>query len=231
MRWFLRRLVFYVFAVWVALTINFLLPRLLPGGPLGGVLGHLTPAQIQSNPGIIQTYREILGGGKGSLGSQYVHYLHDVATLNFGLSTSNYPTKVSEVVGRTLPYSIFLVGVGFIIAFFIGIGIGTVAAWRRGGFTDSVVVPAVMFASAFPAFFLALLGLYVFGLKLGWFPLQHAYDNDVIPGWNWRFISSAFRHSQLPILAIVAAYIGGWGLNMRTSMVNTITQDYVAMAH
>lgn len=230
MRWFARRLAFYVFAIWVALTVNFLLPRLMPGSPIAGLLQHLSPAQLAANPGIIQTYEALLGGGHHSIWQDYVTYLSRIAHFNFGLSTSNYPTKVSEVVGRTLPYSIFLVGVGFILAFIIGIAIGTVAAWRRGGFTDSIVVPAVMFASAFPAFFIALLGLYVFGLKLGWFPLQHAYDNNVIPGWNWTFISSAFRHSQLPILAIVAAYIGGWVLNMRNVMINTIGEDYVAMA-
>jgi peptide/nickel transport system permease protein len=231
MRWFARRLAFYVFAIWVALTINFLLPRLMPGNPIDGVLQHLSPAQLAANPGIVQTYEALLGGGHHSIWSDYVTYLHRLAHLNFGISTSNYPTKVSEVVGRTLPYSIFLVGVGFLLAFALGITIGMVAAWRRGRFVDSIVVPAFMMVSAFPAFFIALLGLYFLGLKAGWFPLQHAYDSDVIPGFNWRFISSAFRHSQLPILAIVLAYAGGWVLNMRTVMINTIGEDYVAMAH
>jgi peptide/nickel transport system permease protein len=231
MRWFARRLVFYVFAIWVALTVNFLLPRLMPGSPIAGLLQHLSPAQLQANPGIIKTYEALLGGGHHSIWQDYVTYLNRIAHFNFGLSTSNYPTKVSEVVGRTLPYSIFLVGVGFLLAFAIGICVGMVAAWRRGGFIDSVVVPAFMMVSAFPAFFFALLGLYFLGLKAGWFPLQHAYDSDVIPGWNWTFISSAFRHSQLPILAIVAAYSGGWVLNMRAVMINTIGEDYVAMGH
>jgi peptide/nickel transport system permease protein len=83
MRWFIRRVVFYVFAVWVALTLNFLLPRLMPGDPIGGVLQRLSPAQIQSNPGIIQTYRALLGGGKESIWQDYVTYLHRLAHLNF----------------------------------------------------------------------------------------------------------------------------------------------------
>ena len=120
MRWFLRRLVFYVFAVWVALTLNFLLPRLMPGDPIGGVLQHLSPAQIQANPGIVQTYIALLGGGKGSIWHDYIVYLHRLGHLNFGISTSNYPAPVSEVVGRTLPYSIVLVGVAFLFAFLIG---------------------------------------------------------------------------------------------------------------
>jgi peptide/nickel transport system permease protein len=230
MRFFVRRIAFYVFAVWVALTLNFLLPRLMPGDPLGGVLQRLSPAQIQANPGIIQTYKALLGGGKGSLGHDYVVYLGRIAHLNFGVSTSNYPSHVSDVIGRVLPYSIFLVGVAFILAFALGIAIGMFAAWRRGGGFDTVVVPVFMALSAFPAFFTALLGVYFLGLKLHWFPIQHAYDSGLVPGFNWAFLSSAFRHAELPILVIVAAYTGGWVLNMRTVMINTISEDYVAMA-
>jgi peptide/nickel transport system permease protein len=231
MRWFLRRIVFYVFAVWVALTLNFLLPRLMPGDPISGVLQRLSPAQIQANPGIVQTYQALLGGGKGTIWHDYTVYLTRLVHMNFGVSTSNYPTPVSAVIGRVLPYSIFLVGVAFVIAFILGITVGMVAAWRRGGRFDTVAVPAFMALGAFPAFFTALLGVFFLGLKLKWFPIQHAYDSGLVPGFNWSFLSSAFRHSQLPILVIVAAYTGGWVLNMRTVMINTISEDYVAMAH
>jgi peptide/nickel transport system permease protein len=231
MRWFLRRLLFYAFAVWVALTLNFLLPRLMPGDPIAGVLQRLSPAQIQANPGIVQTYQALLGGGKGTIWHDYGVYVDRLVHLNFGVSTSNYPAPVSEVIGRVLPYSIFLVGVAFIIAFILGTAVGMVAAWRRGGGFDTVLVPTLMALGAFPAFFTALLGVYFLGLKAHWFPIQHAYDSGLVPGFNWSFLSSAFRHSQLPILVIVAAYTGGWVLNMRTVMINTISEDYVAMAH
>src|SRR5512133_3348716 len=213
MRWFARRLAFYVFALWVALTINFLLPRLMPGDPLGGILQHLSPSQIQANPGIVQTYQTLLGGGNHSIWQDYVTYLHRVIHFNLGISTSHYPAPVSDVVGRTLPYSIFLVGVAFLIAFVVGTTIGMIAAWRRGGAVDTVVVPTLMALGAFPAFFTALLSVYFLGLKLHWFPIQHGYDSGLVPGFDWAFLSSAFRHSQLPILVIVAAFTGGWVLN------------------
>ena len=117
------------------------------------------------------------------------------------------------------------------IAFVLGTTVGMIAAWRRGGGVDTVVVPTLMALGAFPAFFTALLGVYFLGLKLHWFPIQHAYDSGLVPGFNWAFLSSAFRHAELPILVIVAAYAGGWVLNMRTVMINTISEDYVAMAH
>jgi peptide/nickel transport system permease protein len=231
MRWLLRRLGFTVFAIWVALTLSFLLPRLMPGDPIGGILQHLSPAQIQSNPGIIEKYRALVGGGHQSIWAAYTQYLHRVYSLDFGISTSNYPTKVSEVVARTLPYSLVLVGVAFLLSFIVGITIGMVAAWRRGKAIDSVFVPVFMALSAFPAYFTGLLIVYFLGLKLGWFPIQHAYSNDVIPGANWAFIGSAIRHGILPALTIVLAFAGGWVLNMRTVMINTISEDYVAMAH
>src|SRR3954449_7597947 len=230
MRWFVRRLAFYAFALWVALTINFLLPRLMPGSPLAGLLQHMSPAQLSANPGVMKTYEALLGGGHHSIWHDYVTYLGRIVHFDFGISTSNYPTPVSEVVGRTLPYSMFLVGVAFILAFILGTAIGMVAAWRRGRAVDNIVVPVFMALSALPAFFTALLGLYFLGLKLNWFPIQHAYDSGVTPGYSWAFVSSAFRHAQLPILVIVAAFTGGWVLNMRTVMINTISEDYVLMA-
>src|SRR5436305_13370581 len=142
MRWFARRLAFYVFRIWVGLTINFLLPRLMPGDPVAGLLQHLSPAQLASYPGLIETYRAMLGGSHHSIGSDYVTYIDRLAHFNFGLSTSNYPTPVSDVVGRTLPYSIFLVGVSFLLAFAFGTVVGMVAACRRGDKVDAVIVPA-----------------------------------------------------------------------------------------
>ncbi len=230
MRWLIRRTVFYAFALWVAITLNFLLPRLMPGDPAGGVLQRLSSSQLASNPGLIQTYRDLLGGPKQALLPAYWDYLGRVVTFNFGISTTNYPTKVSTVIGQTLPYSIFLVGVGFVLAFVFGITVGMVAAWRRGGAVDNIVVPTMLSISAFPAFFTSLVAVYVLGLKLGWFPLGHAYATDLQPGFNYTFLESAFRHAQLPILIIMLAFAGGWVLNMRTVMINTIEEDYVSMA-
>ena len=232
MRWFLRRLVFYVFAIWVALTLNFLLPRLMPGDPIGGVLQRLSPAQIQANPGIIQTYQALLGGGKGSIWHDYVVYLHRLAHLNFGISTSNYPAPVSEVIGRTLPYSIVLVGVAFLLAFVLGTDDRhdrRVAARRRrrhrrrADADGARRVPRLLHRAA---------------RRL--LPRAEAAAGSrsstpttagSCPGFNWAFLSSAVRHAELPMLVIIAAFTGGWVLNMRTVMINTISEDYVAMAH
>ena len=137
---------------------------------------------------------------------------------------------MTEVVRNTLPWSIFLVGVAFLISFVVGTFLGMVAAWRRGGFVDRVGTPALMALLSFPAFFLSLLAVYVLGFRLGWFPTQHAYSTDAVPEWSWSFASDAFRHAQLPMLLIVALTVGGWMLGMRNVMITTVQEDYVTMA-
>ena len=201
MRWFLRRLGFYVFAIWVAITLNFLLPRLMPGDPLGGMMQRLTPAQIAGEPRHHQHLPGACSAGRTSrCGRRTRTTCGNIFTGDFGISTSNYPTHVSEVIGRTLPYSIFLVGVAFLLAFILGITIGMVAAWRRGGIVDNFVMPGLLALGAFPAFFTVA--------RRGLLPRPEARlvpdparlrQRASFPGFNWTFLSSALRHAELPM--------------------------------
>jgi peptide/nickel transport system permease protein len=134
------------------------------------------------------------------------------------------------VVRNTLPWSIFLVGMGFVLSFAIGTFLGVLAAWRRGGFVDTVGTPTLMALLSFPAFFVSLLAVYFLGFRVGWFPTQHAYSTDVVPTWSWHFVGDAFRHAQLPILVIVSLSVGGWMLGMRNVMITTVQEDYVTLA-
>ena len=231
MRFILRRLGFYAIALWGAITLNFVLPRLMPGSPIDGLMSRLSPAQLAANPQMVENLREYLNVQEEPFFRAYWTYLGQIFTGDFGVSTSNFPTPVSEVVARVLPYSIALVGVGFMIAFILGTTLGMVAAWRRGGLVDNFVTPLLISLGAFPAFFTALLAVYFLGLKWGWFPIQHAYDLGLEPGLNWTFIRSAVAHGALPSLIIVAVFCGGWLLNMRNVMINTVEEDYVGMGH
>lgn len=220
---------FYAVAFWAAITLNFLLPRLMPGSPLDALISNYGQA-IQSNPDIIPKLKAMLGSADEPIWQAYPHYLGNVFTGDFGISVAKQ-VPVGQIIGSTLPWSIFLVGVGFLCSFVVGTTLGMFAAWRRGGFVDNVLTPVMMALQSFPAFFLSLVSVYFLGLKLGWFPIQHAYSNDAEIGFNWRFLTDAFRHAQLPILVIIAISAGGWLLGMRNVMINTVAEDYVAFAH
>ncbi len=226
MSFILRRLIFYVVAAWVALTINFFIPRLVPGNAVESIMAKFPNLQ----PAAYRAIEAMLGvGHAGSIWHQYWAYLVDVAHLNLGTSSSEYPAQVSTLLGEALPWTIILVGTATVIAFLVGTALGIVAGWRHGGGLDRVL-PGLMFLQAIPYFFFALILLELFAVKVHAFPLGQGYGEGLIPGWHWDFIGSAVYHSLLPALTIVLTSIAGWMLQMRNVMITTIGEDYVIAA-
>jgi peptide/nickel transport system permease protein len=227
MAFIIRRLVFYLVAAWVALTINFFIPRLMPGNPVESIMAKF-PGTLQ--PAAYHALEAMLGvGHPGSLWHQYTTYLVDILHLDFGTSVSEYPAQVSTLLAETLPWTIVLVGSATVIAFLIGTGLGIAAGWRHGGGLDRVM-PGLMFLQAIPYFFFALILLELFAVRLHVFPIAQGYSQGLVPGWHWDFISSALYHSLLPAITIVLASIAGWMLQMRNVMITTIGEDYVVAA-
>jgi peptide/nickel transport system permease protein len=226
MSFVLRRVIFYLVAAWVALTVNFFIPRAMPGNAVQSIMSRFPNLQ----PAAYKALEALLGvGHPGSLLSQYGSYLSDVVHLNFGTDVSQYPAPVSTLLGETVPWTLILVGSATIIAFLVGTALGIVAGWRHGGTLDRVL-PGLMFLQAIPYFFFALILLELLASKFHVFPLGQGYAQGLVPGWHWDFISSAIYHSLLPALTIVLTSIAGWMLQMRNVMITTTGEDYVIAA-
>jgi peptide/nickel transport system permease protein len=222
----LRRLVFYVVAAWVALTVNFFIPRAIPGNAVEAIMAKFPNLQ----PSAAKAIQAMLGvDNAGSLMHQYGAYLDDVAHFNFGTDVSQYPASVSTLLGQTVPWTLTLVGTATVIAFVVGTGLGILAGWRHGGWLDRSL-PWLMFLQATPYFFLALILVEVFAVKWHAFPAGQGYAGGLVPGWHWAFIGSAIYHSILPAFTIVITSVAGWMLQMRNVMVTTIAEDYVVAA-
>jgi peptide/nickel transport system permease protein len=223
MPFIIRRLVFYLVAAWVALTINFFIPRAMPGNAVQNILSKFPQLQ----PAAAKTLEALLGvGHPGSIWHQYLAYLDNVFHFNFGIDVSQYPARVSTLLGETIPWTLTLVGMATIIAFVIGTGLGIVAGWRHGGWLDRVL-PGLMFFQAVPYFFLALILIELLAITVHLLPLGQGYAGGLIPGWHWGFIGSAVYHSLLPAFTIVITSVAGWMLQMRNVMITTIGEDYV----
>jgi peptide/nickel transport system permease protein len=228
MPFILRRLAFYVVAAWAALTLNFFIPRAIPGNVVEAIMSKFPNLQ----PSAYKALEALLGvGHPGSLLNQYGHYLIDVAHFNFGISEAQYPAKVSTLVGEAIPWTLTLVGTATVIAFVVGTGLGILAGWRHGGSLDRVL-PGLMFIQAIPYFFLALILIDVLAVNLHWFPIAQGYNGEsgLVPGWDWSFISSAIDHSLLPAFTIVITTMAGFMLQMRNVMITTIGEDYILAA-
>jgi len=161
---------------------------------------------------------------------QYAQYLNNVFHGRFGISLTDYPIQVSQVVLNALPYTLGLIGITTIISFILGTLAGMISAWKRGGIVDALLPPVFVVISAFPYFWLGLLGIYVFSVILGWFPVGFAVDIGVTPQLTWSFVGQLLYHAVLPSLTIIITSIGGWILTMRNNMITTLSEDYVRMA-
>ena len=226
-RFIARRVLFYVLTAWVALTVNFFVPRLLPGNAVEDIMSkypNLPPSAYKS-------LQIMLGlNHPGSLWHQYWQYLVDVGHLNFGYDFMEFPAKVSTLLAQTLPWTLVLVGTATVIAFFVGTGLGIVAGWRSGSWLDRAL-PSLTFLQALPYFFLALMLLYLLAFKFTIFPQTGPFAADLYHiGWNWPFIKSAIGHAILPAASIVITNVAGWMLQMRNVMITTVGEDYVLAA-
>lgn len=229
MTYILRKIGFYLAAAWVASTVNFALPRLIPGDPVQIMLARQAQYGPVS-PGQEKAVSEMLGLAGGNIFSQYWNYLTSLARFDFGRSVTYFPAPVTEVLGDTVPWTLVLVGVATVISVVLGITLGTIAGWRRGSWLDSLL-PSTTFLAAIPYFWIALLLLYFFSQVWPVLPLGGGYDETLYNmGWNPYFIGSAARHAILPAATIVLSSIGGWMLGMRNMMVSTLSEDYVTAA-
>jgi peptide/nickel transport system permease protein len=198
MRHLLRRILFYLAAVWASVTLNFFIPRLAPGNPVQAVLGKLQRQGVPISPDTIKSLETSLGlTTSDPLWLQYFHYLSDLLHGNFGRSLSNYPTPVTDIIGQGIVWTIGLGAIAVVIGFILGSLIGILTAWKRGSALDNLLSPAITFFYAIPPFWLALLVVYFFGFTMGWFPFTDSYDTSLDAGLSWPYIKQ--RHlSRFP---------------------------------
>jgi peptide/nickel transport system permease protein len=228
MRYVLRRAGFFLLTLWAAVTLNFFLPRMMPGNP---AIAMMAKFRGRISGPALTSLETIFGVNTGqSLPVQYVHYLGDVATGNFGTSLFYFPSPVSQVIGSAVFWTLGLVGVTTVGAFILGTGVGIVAAWRRGGIIDSIAPPLLVITSAIPYFWVGMMFILIFGLKLQWLPWSGGADLTATPAWTPAYIGSVLQHALLPGLALLITTIGTWTLTMRNNMVTTLAEDYVRMA-
>jgi len=225
----LKRIGFYLSIFWAAITLNFILPRLMPGNAASAIMAR---AQGQMNPQALKALELAFGvNTSASMWQQYWSYLGNTLTGHFGVSFTYFPEPVTEVIGSTLPWTLFLIGVATIVSFVLGTGIGMFAAWRRGtAIADALPVGFTLIASM-PYFWVALALLYVFGFSLGWFPIAHSFNVSQPLGFNFSSLGDIFYYAALPILSIVVTSIGGWTLGMRNNLVSILSEDYITLAH
>jgi len=225
MRYLTRRFGLFLITLWAALTVNFAIPRVMPGNEAVAVFGTLRNA----NPAALHALEIQFGvNTHQSLLSSYFEYLGNCLTGQFGVTAQGVPV-MTEIFSK-LPWTLGLVGVTTVIAFVIGTVAGIASAWRRGGRLDAILPPTLFIVSSVPVFFVGLLLIYVFAVKLNWLPLGGNYSVGATPSLSPSFIWDVLKHALLPGLSLVIVTAGLWVYSMRNNMITTIAEDYVKTA-
>ena len=227
MRYLARRLGFYIIAAWVAVTLNFFLPRLMPGDPATAIFARF---RGRMSPEALDALRATFGLTDAPLLQQYLTYLQHVLRGDLGISVAYFPSPVNAVIGTGLAWTVFLAGTAVVVSFAIGTLLGVATAWWRRGWMDTWLQSALALLGAFPYFWLAMVALYALGFTLRWFPLGHAYGDDMAPALSLPFLADVVRHALLPVATVVLVTLGGWLLSMRNTMITVLGSDYVNLA-
>ncbi|UQX57182.1 ABC transporter permease (plasmid) [Cytobacillus pseudoceanisediminis] len=218
------KLLQYLIVIFLMLTLNFLLPRLMPGNPLvflaGEDVGFMSSAEKEA---ILDKY-----GLNDSIIEQYGAYIKNIFTGDFGYS---YQQKrpISELLVERLPWTMLLTGLGLVLSTVIGVMFGAISAWKRGTRTDANLLTVFMFLSAMPSFWVGMILVSIFSAQLGWLPVfgaESAWSN--FSGME-RLIDIG-KHLVLPLATLILISVTSTFMIMRYSMLNVLGEDYIMMA-
>jgi peptide/nickel transport system permease protein len=223
-RYVSRRVGLFLVTLWAALTVNFIIPRVMPGNEAQAVLATFRNV----NPAALHALEIEFGVNvHQNLLITYLQYIGNCLTGQFGLTAQRVPV-LTEIISK-LPWTLGLVGVTTVIAFLIGTLVGVLGAWRRGGRLDGILPPMLFIVASFPIFFVGLLLLYVFAVTLNWLPLSSNYSIGSEPSLSFSFVGDVIVHAILPGVTLVVVTAGLWIYSMRNNMITTLAEDYVKM--
>lgn len=226
-KYFLNKLAWLLITFVAAFLLNFILPRLMPGDPVAAIVARLAQGMSSSTgmKDVYQHYADLFGTNRPML-EQFFIYVRNVIHGDFGISFSQYPRPVADILKSSIGWTLCLQFPAIIVGWLIGNTLGALAAYVKGGF-DKVLMPVSIFVSNLPPFGMAIILLVIFAVGLKWFPTSGGYGFDLIPNFSLAFIWSVIVHYQLPFWSIVLVAIGGQAIGMRSMAIYELNADYV----
>lgn len=219
----LERLKLYVLAFAAILVVNFAIPRLMPGDPTTQFVG----------PGFTEETRQQMleeFGFNRPIWEQFIAYIINTFTGNFGISISNYPRPVMDLIVERLPRTLFLMFTSITVSILIGVPLGAIAAWKFGSKTDLSITQITLFFRSIPSFWLGILLIFIFGFHLDIFPIQGVASMDVSQSNTIEYYTSFLWHSILPVITLAVYFLAGYTFLMRGSLLDILPENYITIA-
>ncbi|WP_295447412.1 ABC transporter permease [uncultured Thiodictyon sp.] len=221
-RYFARKLLIYALTFVLAVTIDWLIPRFMPGDPIANMLARVS---VNTNAAqVMHDYYAHVFGLDLPLWRQYLNFWGRLLQGDLGISLYLFPTPVTQVIARALPYDILLLVPAILLSWFAGNRFGALAARNR--WLDNVVSPVAYLFTAMPYMWLAILLAWYLGLVLGILPIAGAYAFSLHPAWSAAFGLSLLQHWFLPFLSLFLVGFGGQAIGMRNLIIYELEADY-----
>lgn len=222
-----------ILTAWVVTTFTFVLIRLLPGNPVQIRIDLLMNQGYTYEEAINQAATLYTFDPDEPLLSQYFRYISDLLQGDLGKSITSAGTPVRDQILRFLPWTLISVGSALLISFSLGVLIGLMMAYWRGGILDNVVTAIASILSGIPDYVIAIFIILVGGVQLQLFnvgEMRGGVDPGLTAGFTIEYIGSVIKHALLPVTTYVLATIGVWILSMKSSTISTLGEDYIHVA-
>ena len=228
----ITRLGQFVLVVFIGVNIAFVVTHATPIDPVEQSIaaatqyGNTSPEAIE----LMRRSLKALYGLEGGLGDQYLTFWRRVAVGDFGPSLSAFPTPVSVLIGRALPWTVALLVISTLLTWVLGNLLGGLAGYYRQSHALRLAGILAMAFHPIPYYIVAFLLLIVFGYLWPVLPISGGSTMNMAQEWSWAFAGSLLSHSILPVVSLALVGLGGWFMGMRSLVSNIVTEDYVVYA-
>ena len=221
-RYFGRKIAVYISTFFLAVTINWAIPRFMPGNPVMNILSRVA-VRAEAAEAMYGYYTRAFGLDV-PIWRQYINFWIALFHGDLGTSVLMFPQKVSTIIMRAVPYSIAILVPAILLSFYAGNKFGAFAA--RTKWLDNTVLPLGYLLTATPYMWLGILLAWSLGIVAGIFPIASAYGFNLAPSLSWIFIGSLLKHWFLPFASLFIVMFGGWAIGMRNMIIYELEADY-----
>jgi peptide/nickel transport system permease protein len=221
-RYFVRKLTIYLLTFFLAVTIDWIIPRFMPGNPIQTMLSRaaLRAEAVE----VMRGYYLKAFGLDVPIWQQYLNFWKAVFHGDLGVSVYLFPKPVIKVIAEAIPYTLAILVPAIILSWIAGNKFGAFAARRK--WLDSTLLPMGYFLTATPYMWLGILLAWGFGVALGWFPIAGGYSFAMTPNLSWKFFLDLLWHWFLPFASLFLVMFGGWAIGMRNIIIYELEADY-----
>ena len=221
-RYFGRKLLIYLVTFFLAVTIDWVIPRFMPGNPVQNMLARAAVRPEAAE--VMYGYYTRAFGLDVPIWQQYLNFWNALFHGDLGTSVYLFPQPVSKVLRESIPYDIFLLLPAILLSWWAGNKFGAFAARTKR--LDNTLLPIGYILTATPYMWLGILLAWAFGVVFDIFPIAGAYSFTMRPHLSWVFVADVLKHWFLPFASLFLVGFGGWAIGMRNMIIYELEADY-----